>query len=182
MDQNEIFDHSEPAKNELVKIRKFWVALKIWLKTDILTTRDMRRRKFGKIQKFSVPFKILIKIESFDHSESAKDEFDKSRNFESCWKFGLKNIHFWQLGICEEWNLVKFRNFQPQSKFRPKFKGIVSSLSDHPTCDPITSKVELMKFGKFQKFWVMLKILPKIEIFDHSGHAKDMKFGKIQKF
>ena len=33
--------------------------------------------------------------------------------------------------------------------------------------------LQRMKFGKIQKFWVVLKIWLKTYIFDHSGHAKD---------
>ena len=33
--------------------------------------------------------------------------------------------------------------------------------------------MQRMKFGKIQKFSIAIKIKPKIESFDHSGHAKD---------
>ena len=150
----------------------------------------MRRMKFGKIQKFSVASNIWLKIETFDHSGPAKDEIwqhleilscfenlaqksdfwplqtcegwnmAKSRYFQSRWKFGLQS-RFWPLLTCEGWNFAKSRNFDSCQKF-------CSQLTFLTTLD-----MQRMKCGKIQKFSIAIKIKPKIESFDHSGHAKD---------
>ena len=99
--QNEIFDHSEPAKDEigqnpeifscvgskptflttqnmrrmnLAKCRRFESSWKFGSKLTFLTTKDLRRIKFGKILQFSVVLKIWLRTDIFDLSEHAKDE------------------------------------------------------------------------------------------------------------
>ena len=172
--QNEISDHSEPAKDEIGQNQEILNRLENLAKNGhfwLLGTCE--GGNFVKFRNCQSHFKFWSKLRVSTIQNLQRTKFDKSRNFESCWKFGLKNIHFWPRGTCEEWNLVKFRNFQPQSKFRQKLKGKVSSLSDHPMIPSLPKlSAPWMKLGKIQKFWVMLKILPKIEIFDHSGHMQ----------
>ena len=90
MAQNEIFDHSEPAKDEIGQNQKilgrvenlaknghFWLlgtceGYEIWQNPEILSS-----------------VVNLAQNEIFDHSQTCKGwNWAKSGNFESCWKFG----------------------------------------------------------------------------------------------
>ena len=84
----------------------------------------------------------------------------KSRYFQSRLKFGLQS-RFWPLLTCEGWNFAKSRNFDSCQKFKSKLTFLT------------TRDMQRMKCGKIQKFSIAIKIKPKIESFDHSGHAKD---------
>ena len=68
---------------------------------------------------------------------------------------------FWPLLTCEGWNFAKSRNFDSCQKFNSKLTFLT------------TRDMQRMKCGKIQKFSIAIKIKPKIESFDHSGHAKD---------
>ena len=93
----------------------------------------------------------------------------KSRNFEPCSKFGSK-WDFWPLRTCEEWNWSKSGNFESRWKFGKKQTFLT------------TRDMRRRKFGKIQKFSVTLKFGSNYESFDHSEPAKDEIWQNPDKF
>ena len=137
--------------------------------------------KFGKIQKFK---KIKPKIDSFDHSGHAKVEIWQNQEIFSCIENLAQKWDFWPLQTCEGWNLAKSRYFQSRCKFNLKSRvwpPLTCQWWNFDSCQKFSSKLTFltiqdmrkMKVGKIQKFSIAIKIKPKIESFDHSGHTND---------
>ena len=84
---NQEFDHSWPAKDEILQNQEILIHVKKFSsKLTFLKAQDMRRIKFGKIQKFSNASNIWPKIETFDHSGPVKEEIWQHPEILSCFE------------------------------------------------------------------------------------------------
>ena len=153
----ESFDYSKPAKDEI------WQNSQIFSRAEnlaqnlrVLNTQDMQRMKFSKIQKFSVALKILLEIESLTTPDLQRMKFGK-----------IKKSWF----VSKTSSKLTFLTTQNMWRQNPEIFSCVENLAKKWEFD----QSELAKDEIWQnpeRFWFVLKIWLKNQIFDHYWPVK----------
>ena len=189
--QNEIFDHTGPARMKFGKIQKLQAVLKIWLKSRFLTTPDLWK-KFWKIQNFQSHWIFdskltrltttdLGRLKSLTTQDMQRMKFGKIQKLQAVLKIWLKSRF---LTTPDLWKKFwKIQNFQSHWIFDSKLTCLTTT--DLGRLKSLTTQdMQRMKVGKIQKFLVALKIWRKNWFWEFwpLGTCEGWNFAKSRNF
>ena len=198
--QNEIFDHSEPAKSW-----NFQLCWKVGSKPTFLTTQNMRRmilakcRHFEsswKFRHFESSWKLGSKLTFLTTKDLRRIKFGKILQFSVVLKIWLSRTDIFDLSehakdeiwqnseifsrgenLDQNWEFDHSGPAKNEIWLNPEILSCLDFFAQNWHSWPANQ--QKMKFDKIQKIWFMLKIWLKNDIFHHLKDLRRMKFGKI---
>ena len=168
----------------MVKFRNFQLQSKSSPKLRVRPLWTCKGWNLAQSRNFQSCWKFGSKMRVLPTLNQQRIKFDKiQKNFDLCWKFGSK-IRFLTTPDLRRMRYGKIQIFSVALKIWLAIEILITPdlwRMKFYSCQKFNSKLTFLttrdmqriKCGKIQKFSSAIKIKPKIESFDHSGHAKD---------